>query len=42
VLDYLGFLVSLHLSVGFGIANIIHREFLFRFTPVLHCDNTDS
>ena len=28
VLDYLGFLVSLHLSLGFGIANIMHRESL--------------
>lgn len=27
VLDYLGFLVSLHLSVGFGIANIVHLKF---------------
>lgn len=27
VFDYLGFLVSLHLSLGFGIANIIHLKF---------------
>lgn len=27
--DYLGFLASLHLSLGLGIANIMHREFLF-------------
>lgn len=26
LLDYLGFLVSLHFSLGFGIANIMHRE----------------
>lgn len=31
VLDYLGFLVSLHLSLGLGIANILHRESLFGF-----------
>ena len=42
VLDYFGFLVSLHFSVGFGIANIIHRKFLFGFTPVLRCNNTNS
>ena len=29
MVDYLGFLVSLHLSFGFAIANTMHRKFLF-------------
>ena len=29
IVDYLGFIISLLFSVGFGVANLTHREFLF-------------
>jgi hypothetical protein len=38
ILDYLGFLVSLNLTIGFGIANIMHRESLFAFIRTTRCD----
>lgn len=38
VLDYLGFLMSLHFGLGFGIANIMHRKSPFRFIHIIRCD----
>jgi hypothetical protein len=38
LLDYLGFLLSLNLSIGLGIANIVHRESLSGFIRDMHGD----
>lgn len=42
ILDYLGFIVSLLFGVGFGVANLMHRESLFGFVSATYGNPANS